>query len=78
MSVTTRSYTFQVFTFGTSIPRNLNRLIDLKQSVTLTGLGTVGFDDAVCGMQTIYQVFSNHVELEAISEHGPQAETGKT
>ena len=25
------------------------------------GLGTVGFDDAVCGMQTIYQVFSNHV-----------------
>ena len=61
VSVTTRSYTFQVFTFGTSIPRNLNRLIDLKQSVTLTGLGTVGFDDAVRGMQTIYQVFSNHV-----------------
>ncbi|KAM5534257.1 hypothetical protein V8D89_012082 [Ganoderma adspersum] len=30
-------------------------------SITLTGLGTVGFDDAVRGMQTIYQVFSNHV-----------------
>lgn len=46
---------------STSIPRTLNRLIDLKQSVTLTGLGTDRFDAAVHGMQTIHQVLSNHV-----------------
>ena len=44
-----------------SIPRNINRLIDLKQSVTITGLGTEGFDTAVHAVQTIYQAFSNHV-----------------
>ncbi|KAM5532474.1 hypothetical protein V8D89_013890 [Ganoderma adspersum] len=43
------------------IPCTLNRLIDLKQSVTLTGLGTEGFDAAVCGVQTIHQVLSNHI-----------------
>ena len=46
---------------STSIPRTLNRLIDLKQSITLTGLGTDRFDTAVRGVQTIHQVFSNHV-----------------
>ncbi|KAI1788903.1 hypothetical protein LXA43DRAFT_893730 [Ganoderma leucocontextum] len=45
----------------TSIPRNLNRLINLQQSITLTGLGTKSFDAAVCGVQTVYQVFNNHV-----------------
>ncbi|PIL29422.1 hypothetical protein GSI_09474 [Ganoderma sinense ZZ0214-1] len=44
-----------------NIPRNLNRLIDLKQSITLTGLGSEGFDSAVHGIQIIYQVLSNHV-----------------
>ena len=44
-----------------SIPHNLNRLIDLKQSVTITGLGTKEFDTAVHGIQTLYQAFSNHV-----------------
>ncbi|KAM5530152.1 hypothetical protein V8D89_016187, partial [Ganoderma adspersum] len=43
------------------IPRTLNRLIDLKQSVTLTGLGTDGFDLAVHSVQTIHQVLSNYV-----------------
>ncbi|KAM5537145.1 hypothetical protein V8D89_009186 [Ganoderma adspersum] len=43
------------------IPRTLNRLIDLKQSVTLTGLGTDGFDLAVHSVQTIHQVLSNHI-----------------
>lgn len=46
---------------STSIPRTLNQLIDLKQSVTLTGLGMDRFDAAVHGMQTIHQVLSNHV-----------------
>ena len=45
----------------TSIPRNLNRLIDIKQTITLTGLGTDAFDAAVHGIQTIHQVFHNHV-----------------
>ena len=45
----------------TSIPRNLNCLIDLKQSITLTGLGTEGFDAAAHGVQIIYQVFNNHI-----------------
>ena len=45
----------------TSILQNLNHLIDLKQSITLTGLQTEGFDAAIHGMQTIYQVFNNHV-----------------
>ncbi|KAI1783260.1 hypothetical protein LXA43DRAFT_1067803 [Ganoderma leucocontextum] len=44
-----------------NIPRNLNRLINLQQSITLTGLGTKSFDAAVCGVQTVYQVFNNHV-----------------
>ncbi|KAI1786783.1 hypothetical protein LXA43DRAFT_897369 [Ganoderma leucocontextum] len=43
------------------IPRNSSRLIDLKQSVTLTGLGVQGFDAAVRGIQNIYQVFANHI-----------------
>ncbi|KAI1796531.1 hypothetical protein LXA43DRAFT_1057812 [Ganoderma leucocontextum] len=44
-----------------NIPRNLNRLTDLKQSVTLTGLGTDQFDAAVHGVQAIYQLFYNHI-----------------
>ncbi|KAI1787214.1 hypothetical protein LXA43DRAFT_896598 [Ganoderma leucocontextum] len=43
------------------IPQNSSRLIDLKQSVTLTGLGVQGFDAAVRGIQNIYQVFANHI-----------------
>ncbi|RPD67778.1 hypothetical protein L226DRAFT_474417 [Lentinus tigrinus ALCF2SS1-7] len=37
------------------LPRNLNRLIDLRQFVTLTGLGAPGFENAVRGLSTIYQ-----------------------
>ncbi|KAM5539829.1 hypothetical protein V8D89_006642 [Ganoderma adspersum] len=41
------------------IPRNLNRLIDLKQSITLTGLGMVGFDDAVRGINHVSRAGSH-------------------
>ncbi|RPD54691.1 hypothetical protein L226DRAFT_464602, partial [Lentinus tigrinus ALCF2SS1-7] len=37
------------------LPRNLNHLIDLRQFVTLTGLGAPGFENAVRGLSTIYQ-----------------------
>ena len=37
------------------LPRNPNRLIDLKQSVTLTGLGSESFDKAVRGLCMLYQ-----------------------
>lgn len=46
---------------STSIPCTLNHLIDLKQSIALTGLGTDRFDAAVRGIQTIHQVLSNHI-----------------
>ncbi|KAI1788706.1 hypothetical protein LXA43DRAFT_1097017 [Ganoderma leucocontextum] len=44
-----------------NIPRNLSRLTDLKQSVTLTGLGVESFDAAVRGVQAVHQFFHNHV-----------------
>ena len=44
-----------------SIPCTFNHLIDLKQSIALTGLGTDRFDAAVRGIQTIHQVLSNHI-----------------
>lgn len=44
-----------------SIPRNQNRLIDIKQSVTLTGLGSDHFHTAVRGVGAAYQAFKMHL-----------------
>ncbi|KAI0349264.1 hypothetical protein OH77DRAFT_1499631 [Trametes cingulata] len=43
------------------IPGNANRLIDLKQSITVGGLGSELFDDAVSGMITIYEHFKTQL-----------------
>ena len=42
-------------TLETRLPSNDSRLIDLKQSVTLTGLGAQSFNDAVAAMLGLYQ-----------------------
>lgn len=44
-----------------SIPHRAHRIIDMKQSVTLTGLGVAEFDAAVQGMGVVYQVFKTHL-----------------
>ena len=44
-----------------SIPRNPNRLIDLKQSITLSGVGIAQFESAVKGLLVIYQMFEAEV-----------------
>ncbi|KAI0744662.1 hypothetical protein C8Q76DRAFT_605300, partial [Earliella scabrosa] len=43
------------------IPRNANRVVDLKQTVTLSGLGAERFDCAVRGISTIYQMFKSRL-----------------
>ncbi|KAI0730682.1 hypothetical protein C8Q76DRAFT_612543 [Earliella scabrosa] len=43
------------------LPRNHNRLIDMKQAVTLTGLGSQHFHTAVRGVSAIYQAFKMHL-----------------
>ena len=45
-----------------SIPHNMNQLVDIKQSVTLTGLGASQFQAAVRGVICIYQWFKTHLE----------------
>ncbi|RPD67608.1 hypothetical protein L226DRAFT_577112 [Lentinus tigrinus ALCF2SS1-7] len=37
------------------LPRNPNRLIDMRQSVTVTGLGCEAFEKAVAGLSILYQ-----------------------
>ena len=44
-----------------SIPCNPNRLIDLKQSITLSGVGIAQFESAVKGLLVIYQMFEAEV-----------------
>ncbi|KAI0709814.1 hypothetical protein C8Q76DRAFT_624886, partial [Earliella scabrosa] len=44
------------------IPRNTSRIVHMKQTITLCGLGAERFDCAVRGISTIYQMFKNHVE----------------
>lgn len=46
---------------GSRIPRNHSRLIDMRQAVTLTGLGSQRFHTAVRGVSTIYQAFKMHL-----------------
>ena len=43
------------------MPRNQNRLIDIKQGVTLTGLGSQRFHTAVRGVSAIYHAFKMHL-----------------
>ena len=45
-----------------SIPRNSNRLIDMKQSVTLTGLGAETFNSSVRGVGALYNLFSAELQ----------------
>ena len=52
---------FAVFQSAISIPHNANRIIDMKQSITLTGLGVEHFDKAVRGVGLIYQMFKGHL-----------------
>ena len=52
---------FSVFQSIISIPHNANHIIDIKQSVTLTGLGNEHFDKAVQGVSLIYQMFKGHL-----------------
>ncbi|KAI0641843.1 hypothetical protein C8Q79DRAFT_1003304 [Trametes meyenii] len=44
------------------IPANTHRIIDLKQSVTITGLGVEPFDDAAAAAMAIYNQFSAHLK----------------
>ncbi|KAI0665363.1 hypothetical protein C8Q78DRAFT_1084043 [Trametes maxima] len=44
------------------IPTNTHRLIDLKQSVTITGLGVQPFDDAAAAVLAVYHQFSAHLK----------------
>ena len=44
-----------------SIPRNQNRLIDMKQEVILTGLGSQYFHTAVRGVSAVYLAFKMHL-----------------
>ena len=46
------------------MPRNQNRLIDLKQAVTLTGLGSQRFHTAVRGVSAVYQAFKMHLSAQ--------------
>ncbi|EIW54544.1 uncharacterized protein TRAVEDRAFT_84071, partial [Trametes versicolor FP-101664 SS1] len=43
------------------LPSNPNRLIDLRQTVTVSGLGVEPFDGAVSAVMTIYQHFCAHL-----------------
>ncbi|KAL1938899.1 hypothetical protein VTO73DRAFT_11052 [Trametes versicolor] len=43
------------------LPSNPNRLIDLRQTVTVSGLGMEPFDGAVSAVMTIYQHFCAHL-----------------
>lgn len=51
----------QSFTNSHRIPRNRNRIIDMKQSVTVSGLGLEEFDGAVRAVKAIHQRFAAHV-----------------
>ncbi|KAI0747738.1 hypothetical protein C8Q80DRAFT_1103639 [Daedaleopsis nitida] len=44
-----------------NLPRNHNRLIDLKQSVTLTGLGSEQFHAGVRGVGAMYHAFKMYL-----------------
>ncbi|KAI0743698.1 hypothetical protein C8Q80DRAFT_1338050 [Daedaleopsis nitida] len=44
-----------------NLPCNQNRLIDLKQSVTLTGLASQQFHAGVCGVGALYHVFKMYL-----------------
>ncbi|KAI0640355.1 hypothetical protein C8Q79DRAFT_921845 [Trametes meyenii] len=44
------------------IPANTHRIIDLKQSVTITGLGVEPFDDAGAAVLAVYNQFSAHLK----------------
>ena len=46
------------------IPRNHNRLIDMKQAVTLTGLGSQSFHTAVRGVSAVYHAFKMHLSAK--------------
>ncbi|KAH9846573.1 hypothetical protein C2E23DRAFT_743815, partial [Lenzites betulinus] len=43
------------------IPANTNHLIDLRQSVTLTGLGSEQFENATLAMLAIYHRFQTYL-----------------
>lgn len=48
-------------TLETRLPSNDSRLIDLKQSVTVTGLGAQTFNNAVAATLGLYQHFHTHL-----------------
>ncbi|KAI0746129.1 hypothetical protein C8Q76DRAFT_765114 [Earliella scabrosa] len=52
------------------IPRNPNRLIDMKQTVTLTGLGSQYFHSAVRGVSTVYHAFKMHLSTRGCCDGG--------
>lgn len=57
-----RTYQYvDIFLCHSSMPRNHNRLIDLRQAVTLTGLGSQRFHTAVRGVSAVYQAFKMHL-----------------
>ncbi|KAI0688833.1 hypothetical protein C8Q76DRAFT_635121 [Earliella scabrosa] len=62
------------------IPRNQNRLIDMKQSVTLTGLGSQYFHSAVRGVSTIYHAFKMHLSARGcqLRTWAPECDGGES
>ncbi|KAI0666355.1 hypothetical protein C8Q78DRAFT_984218, partial [Trametes maxima] len=52
----------QIHCNSRQIPTNTHRLIDLKQSVTITGLGVQPFDDAAAAVLAVYHQFSAHLK----------------
>ncbi|KAI0666734.1 hypothetical protein C8Q78DRAFT_1072132 [Trametes maxima] len=54
------------------IPTNTHRLIDLKQSVTITGLGVQPFDDAAAAVLAVYHQFSAHLKEHCLRTWQPE------
>ena len=63
-------------TLETRLPSNDSRLIDLKQSVTLTGLGAQSFNDAVAAMLSLYQHFNTHLSGYNLRPWQPMRSSG--